>query len=380
MRNPMMAEVLEMPKPGPKARGEYKKGSIVQRGDHFQISFYDNDGRRRRESFSTLKRAENVLRQKISLRETGKLDEAESRITVNALADLYITKSRGTAPKSVDWIELVWRVHLKPFFGGFRASRINSERILEYRAERLQAGAAAGTVNRELTVFRAMFYHGFNDYTPPKVSRVPKFPEKLKEANPRKGFLTDAQYDSLQANCPYPWLRALLAIAYNFGFSRSELLGLRVEQIDLEARTITLLPGETKSEAGRLVVMTIEVFDLVKPLVEGKQARDFLFTWPNGDQVLDFRVSWRKMCNAAKVSFLLHDFRRSAVRNMIRAGVSRDVAKKISGHQTDSIFSRYNITAENDLGDAAVMIQARREISRKLVAEVRELQTQSVNR
>ena len=80
------------------------------------------------------------------------------------------------------------------------------------------------------------------------------------------------------------------------------------------ARTITLWPGETKSEAGRLVVMTIEVFDLVKPLVEGKQARDFLFTWPNGDQVLDFRVSWRKMCNAAKVSFLLHDFRRSAVR------------------------------------------------------------------
>jgi hypothetical protein len=80
---------------------------------------------------------------------------------------------------------------LKPFFGGFRASRINSERILEYRAERLQAGAAAGTVNRELTVFRAMFYHGFNDYTPPKVSRVLKFPEKLKEANPRKGFLTE---------------------------------------------------------------------------------------------------------------------------------------------------------------------------------------------
>jgi len=62
------------------------------------------------------------------------------------------------------------------------------------------------------------------------------------------------------------------------------------------------------------VVMTIEVFDLVKPLVEGKQARDFLFTWPNGGEVLDFRVSWRKMCNAAKVSFLLHDFRRSAVR------------------------------------------------------------------
>jgi len=97
------------------------------------------------------------------------------------------------------------------------------------------------------------------------------------------------------------------------------------------------------------------------------------------DQVLDFRVSWRKMCKAAKVSVLLHDFRRSAVRNMTRAGVSRDVAKKISGHQTDSIFSRYNITDENDLADAAAMIQARREISRKTVGDANNADKESVS-
>jgi hypothetical protein len=84
------------------------------------------------------------------------------------------------------------------------------------------------------------------------------------------------------------------------------------------------------------------------------------------------------MCKAAKVSVLLHDFRRSAVRNMTRAGVSRDVAKKISGHQTDSIFSRYNICDENDLADAAAMIQSRREISRKLVADVNDAATDVV--
>ena len=85
------------------------------------------------------------------------------------------------------------------------------------------------------------------------------------------------------------------------------------------------------------------------------------------------------MCKAAKVSILLHDFRRSAVRNMTRAGVSRDVAKKISGHQTDSIFSRYNITDENDLADAAEMIQARREISRKTVADAGDADKESVS-
>src|SRR5262249_55822557 len=71
------------------------------------------------------------------------------------------------------------------------------------------------------------------------------------------------------------------------------------------------------------------------------------------------------MCNSAKVEVLLHDFRRTAVRNLIRAGVSRDVARKISGHETDSIFSRYNTTDENDLADAAQKL----EISRKLATE-----------
>jgi hypothetical protein len=54
---------------------------------------------------------------------------------------------------------------------------------------------------------------------------------------------------------------------------------------------------------------------------------------------------------------------------MVRAGVSRDVAKKISGHQTDSIFSRYNITDEHDLADAATKIQTRRENGRMLVTD-----------
>jgi hypothetical protein len=55
------------------------------------------------------------------------------------------------------------------------------------------------------------------------------------------------------------------------------------------------------------------------------------------------------------------------------------VAKKISGHQTDSIFSRYNITDENDLADAAAMIQARREISRKTVADADDAARQAVS-
>ena len=71
-------------------------------------------------------------------------------------------------------------------------------------------------------------------------------------------------------------------------------------------------------------------------------------------------MTWGKMCDAAKVKIHLHDFRRTAVRNMIRAGVSKLTAKRISGHVTDSVFDRYDIGDEADLEDAAEKLQARK--------------------
>jgi hypothetical protein len=92
--------------------------------------------------------------------------------------------------------------------------------------------------------------------------------------------------------------------------------------------------------------------------LEKKTSNDFVFTWENGDPVLDFREAWDKMCDAAGVQVLLPDFRRTAVRNMVRAGVSENVAVKISGHKTRSVFDRYDITNESDLTEAAKKLES----------------------
>ncbi len=268
--------------------------------------------------------------------------------------------------------------------GGFQASRVNTEKIIEYRNARMESGAGPATVNKELAIFRAMFYHAFEDYTPAKIQRVPKFPAKLKEPTPRQGFVNDEQYDALQENCREPWLKAFLALAYNDGFRKGELVGnsqrkhqpgIYVHQVNLTDRTVRLFRGTTKNDEGRVVRMTDEVFALVKPCLDGKRREDPLFTWSNtGSKVKDFRGAWKRLVRAAgvTVSITPHDFRRSAARNMIDAGIDRDVCKSITGHITDSMFSRYNIVDAQRMSDAAAKIAARRNGRQTVTAVERE--------
>jgi len=72
-----------------------------------------------------------------------------------------------------------------------------------------------------------------------------------------------------------------------------------------------------------------------------------------GVPVRDFGKSWATASKKAGCEGLLfHDMRRSAARNLIRSGVAQAVAMRITGHETDAMFRRYNITSEEDLQDA----------------------------
>lgn len=82
------------------------------------------------------------------------------------------------------------------------------------------------------------------------------------------------------------------------------------------------------------------------------RSSDYLFA-RGAKTIKDFRESWDLACERAGLPELLfHDLRRTAVRNLRRAGVAETVIMKITGHRTRSVFERYNITDHTDTREA----------------------------
>jgi integrase len=208
--------------------------------------------------------------------------------------------------------------------------------------------------HRELSLLQRAFMLGY-EAQPRKVARPLRF-HRLAEAKPRQGFIEQKQYDALAANCSDLFMRTMLALAYSFGFRKAELLTLKVSDVNLLAGTLQLRDSKNGS---RKVCLTQDAKNLLAACVAGKSANDAVFTRGKGSKaVADFRGTWDKITLAAGVSGLLfHDLRRSAVRNMVRAGIPEVACMKVSGHKTRNVFDRYNITSERDLADAAKKIE-----------------------
>jgi integrase len=263
-------------------------------------------------------------------------------------------KLHGRGLRSIKWAEGCWK-HLLAFFGNAKAHSVSSQSVRDYMEKRKAKGASNASVNRELSILQRAFALGFEE-TPRRVTAKLYF-ERLPESKPRQGFIGEKEYRALAENCEELYLRAMLALAYSFGFRKGELLNLRVSNVDLLARTVRL--ETSKNGEPRQINLTDETRKLLSACVAGKAPIDYVFTWGNGRRVKDFRGAWEKATTAAKCPGLLfHDLRRSAVRNMVRASIPESVAMKISGHKTRSVFERYNIVSEHDLTEAAKKIES----------------------
>ncbi len=332
-------------------------GSLYRRGNIWWVKYYRN-GRPIRESTGTDKETE--AKRFLKLREG---DVAQGRLVIprverirfEELAEDYLNdyrangrRSLGRAQQNVD--------HLARFFGGCRAANITTADIRAYTTRRQEAGAANATINRELTALRRMFNLALQAE---KFRHAPHVPH-LQENNVRQGFFEEAAFHSVLRHLPHE-VKPVATFAYITGWRiLSEILPITWAQVDFKGGVVRLEPGTTKNREGR----TFPMFPEFRALLEAQRAytdaiqRERGCIIPcvfhrDGKQIKSFRRSWQKACVlAGQPGRLPHDFRRTAVRNMVRKGIPERVAMQLTGHKTRAVFERYNIVSEGDLQEA----------------------------
>jgi len=311
--------------------------------------------------------AQRALRSIIRGLDKGEMVTPEKRrLTVEALLDALLAWMRNQGKRSADKMTS----HMKPlraFFGKHRAVAVTSIMVEKFKGERVAAGKAMATVNRELQALRRAYSWGA-EQEPPLVADVLKV-DFFPEDNARQGFLSRADFEALLKHLTDVDLRDFIEWGFWTGMRKGEIGKLTWAMLDRETWTLRLHATAAKTGRGRVLVLTGPLLAIIErrlkvrrldcPLIFHRTAKGL-----PGQPVKDFRRAWAAACKAAglpagrEAGLTFHDTRRTAVRNLIRAGVGQAVAMKISGHETTSTFRRYNITDEEDLRSAVEKLAA----------------------
>jgi integrase len=320
------------------------------------IAYYHR-GKEIRESSGSdeLREAEKLLRHR--LKEIGAdqlgarpfIGPTPERMLMSELLDALETHyklQRTLSPQVVS--------HLKPIreaFADRRAVNVTAERIDQYIEERIAGGKAPATVNRETQLLHQAFRLAVDRG---RLVFMPKVRHLDESGNVRQGFFERDEFEAVVVNLP-EHLRDYARFAYFSGWRKSEIASLM--WADVDGQVIRLRADNSKNKRPRQVPLVgpfktiIERRWIARQYVNqgGTSALSPYVFHREGLPIGDFRKAWTTACKAAGCpGRLVHDFCRTAMRNMVRAGVPETVAMAIAGRRTRAIFDRYNITSGRD--------------------------------
>lgn len=336
----------------------HKRGSgrVYRRGTVWWIQYYIRGSLvRETTGFTEKADAENLLKQRIGDAAAGRHVGPE-RATIADLCALVIEDNELRRLRDAKHVAWRFKCHIEPALGRLCVSRFGPTQVRQYISQRRSAGASDASINRELAIVRRGFQLGY-EADPPLVHRPPVI-HRLTEDNIRQGFLEPDAYEKLLVELPAN-LKALFVCGYHTGARKNELRRIEWPQVDLPGGLIRLSAGQTKTKRPR----TLPIYGDMRRWLETQRETcpaccPFVFHGAQSRPVDNHMNGWADACKRAGVPGLLfHDLRRSAVRNMKRAGVQDVEAMRISGHRTRSIFDRYNIVDESDLRLAAEKLE-----------------------
>ena len=262
--------------------------------------------------------------------------------------------------------------HAAAAFGDWLLKEATAERVDQWIAQQVSDGQLSpATLNRRLQLLRQALTLAVDRGLLAQAPKIRKLSELGRE---RSGFFEHGEFEAVVGHLP-EHLQDFVRFAYLTGWRKGAIASLRWADVDPDARVIRLRPEHDKSGRGQVLALEGELWQIV----ERRRGNRFvssglmdLVFHRSGKPLGDLRKAWKSACSSAGVpGQLFHDLRRTAVRNLVRAGVPERVAMSISGHRTRAVFDRYNIVSLEDMRSAQESLQShleRQPAKRKVVA------------
>ncbi|MBX3341995.1 MAG: site-specific integrase [Nitrospira sp.] len=331
-----------------------RRGRIYRRGKIWWLQ-YSYLGQDRRESTKSTNRkvAEKLLTARMSAKDQGTLPEGT--VTRLCFEDLAVKVEQNYTKKhnrSLDRAQDAFKA-LAVKFAGFQTYAITTDRLEEYWQDRKAAGMADATIVYEIRMLKRGF----------KLAKLaPPFFEAPAIDNARQGFFERQDFERVLSYLP-PYLRPVMEFGYYTGWRViSEVLPLQWKQVDWQAGTVKLEVGTTKNGEGRIfpfaqlpqlaAVLKTQWEQAQHVMVSQQRICPWVFFRALKREVLpirSYKTAWGRACRLAGLpDALVHDFRRTAARNLRLAGVEESEAMDLLGHKTREMFRRYSIKNQED--------------------------------
>jgi len=364
--------------------------ALFRRNKTYWTDFSVN-GVRYRMSLDTTDWREALSREKEKIAEAqaGKLTMAGqsfARLAFTEAVERFLADRLARIQPKTAQIEKERAGQLKKYFGATPVSRISTDSVLSYIAERKQAGTSNGTINRDLDVLRGVLKRAKRWHIMAEDIR----PLPVRH-NVGRALAHDEKLRLLKLAAAKPeWQNARLAavLALNTTMRAGEIRGLRWQVVDLIERTITVRRNTTKTDAGERVIplnadawaAVLELRERAKLLFGAEPQPDwFVFAHKEGFTKADptrpmsgWRTAWRnvtravycpacgqlqqpaKTCRNKKCKadmrdlrsplhgFRFHDLRHHAITELCEAQANDSIIREIAGHVSPKMLAHYS--------------------------------------
>jgi len=301
-------------------------------------------------------------------------DGRKTRLGFREAAVRYVDQLELEGGKNIKAKRRQLDQHLVPFFADRPLSQLSSFEVERYKKDRLKAGAAPATVNRELAVLSHLFSKALEwrwlKALPCKIRRYP-------EANTRIVYLSQNQCADLEAAAAQDQnenVHAFVIVGLRTGMRHSEILAIRLEHIDLERRIIWIPKAKAGAREQPITKGLAEY--LAKRLQMLPPGCPWLFPSPGSrtGHVHTIRKAFRRSAARAGLDpdqITPHTLRHTVVTHLVQSGVDLPTVQRISGHKTLAMVARYAHQSGAHIQEAMSKLQDRLDIVEQPTAAVK---------